>query len=177
MVCYNTCRHEFVCNNTRWSVILRVDTSLAVKTCSLYSYMSQHKCDCKNRLRSIPIWADTKEPKDYSIKNATELKLIDRTIEENDILISFDIESYFPSVPITESIDIIESWLDSQLSSNHMVRGAYNDLLNFCLKQAYLKSRGKFFYQSTDTAMGNPFSPFVCKTYVGEENQHKSVVS
>lgn len=110
-----------------------------------------------------------KKPKDFSVINASELieELKHETIEEDEVLVSFDIESYFPSVPVPESMDIIESWLDSQVSLNHLVREAYTDLINVCMNQSYFKFRGKFYHQSTGTAMGNPLSPFVCNMYVG----------
>lgn len=103
------------------------------------------------------------------MKNASELieELKDVTIEDDEVLVSFDIKSYFPSVPVTESINIIESWLDTQVSLNHLVREAYTDLITVCMKQSFFKFRDKFYHQATGTAMGNPLSPFVCNMYVG----------
>lgn len=55
-------------------------------------------------------------------------ELKDIKIGEDEVLVSFDIESYFPSVPVPESIEMIEAWLDTQPSVNHLIREAYVDL-------------------------------------------------
>lgn len=75
-------------------------------------------------------------------------------------------ESYFPSVPVPDSIETIEAWLDTQTSVNHIIREAYVDLTQLCMNQAFFKFRGQIYQQISGTSMGNPLSPFICDTYV-----------
>lgn len=50
----------------------------------------------------------------FSIKNSIELlkKLEIVTLEEGEILVSFDITSYFPSVPVDDTLVELQTWLN-----------------------------------------------------------------
>lgn len=63
---------------------------------------------------------------EFSIKNSIELvqKLENVSIDDDEVLISFDIESYFPSVPLDEALEALTEWLDQKPVWN--VRRSYN---------------------------------------------------
>lgn len=103
----------------------------------------------------------------FSIKNSIELanRLKNLSLSNNEVLVSFDIESYFPSVPIDKALLALQNWLDKQ-DINHLEREALLELTTVCMKQTYFSFRGKFYIQTDGTAMGNPLSPFICNLYI-----------
>lgn len=53
----------------------------------------------------------------FSVKNSVELtdRLRDVKLADDEILVSFDISSYFTSVPVDKALDCLQIWLDKQL--------------------------------------------------------------
>ncbi len=89
------------------------------------------------------------------------------TIEPDEVMVSFDIDSYFPSVPVPESINLLQSWLDTQ-TIHPMRRAGLVELTKVCMRQSFFKFRGNYYRQKSGTSMGNPLSPIICNFYVGE---------
>lgn len=92
-----------------------------------------------------------------------KLKLI--KLEDDEVLISFDIKSYFPSVPIEKAMLALQQWLDKQ-NLHHMKKEAFFELTKICMNQSYFQFRGDYYHQFDGTAMGNPLSPFVCNVFI-----------
>lgn len=114
----------------------------------------------------------------FSVKNSIELtsKLNGIILNDDQSLVSFDIESYFPSIPIPKALKALEAWLDKQ-NIHHFERQALMELTKVCLDQTYFAFRDKFYHQTEGTAMGNPLSPFICCIYINSledefSNQH-----
>ena len=96
----------------------------------LYALLKTHKPGNKMRPIASNINATTskiakyltvqakklKKPQSFSIKNSQELieAMKDLTVEEDEVLVSFDVESLFPSVPTEEALKNISSWLNDQ---------------------------------------------------------------
>lgn len=104
----------------------------------------------------------------FTVKNSTELvqRIKDIEVEEDELLCSFDIQSYFTNVPVDESLQEIEDLLDQKTGINHLEKSAYLDILEICVLSSYFQFRDKFYRQNDGTAMGNPTSPFVADSYV-----------
>jgi hypothetical protein len=105
---------------------------------------------------------------DFSIKNSFELveKLRNEKLNQNEILLSFDITAYFPSVPVNEDLKALQIWLVKQPNLPALKQLAYHDLAEQCMKQNYFVFRDKYYKQKTGTAMGNPLSPFMCNLFI-----------
>lgn len=78
-------------------------------------------------------------------------QLVDE-LEEDEILVSFDIELYFPSVPVDQPL-------------RHKT---YLELTEICMQQNCFKLRGKCYRQTSGTAMGNPLPPFLCNVFMNK---------
>ncbi|CAH2097401.1 unnamed protein product [Euphydryas editha] len=72
------------------------------------------------------------------------------TLEPNDIMVSFDVESLFTNVPIDECLDVVRDKLrDSEMPLN------YIDLLQHCLQGNYFLFQGQYYLQIDGVAMGS----------------------
>ena len=93
------------------------------------------------------------------------------TIDEDEILVSFDVRSLYTSIPIDETLDIIAARLsiDDQLSNQTPLSPEnMRTLLSICLKTTNFKFRNAF-YELMDgvrVAMGSPASSPVANLFV-----------
>lgn len=124
-------------------------------------------------------FAELKQFDNFSVKNATELteKLKDVKLQRNEVLISFDISSYFTSVPVEGAMECLQHWLDKQPLDHIEANGLY-ELTKVCAEHTYFQFRSKYYRQTEGMAMGNCLSPFLCSFYVNylyggaEENRN-----
>ncbi|EFA11664.1 hypothetical protein TcasGA2_TC008528 [Tribolium castaneum] len=91
-----------------------------------------------------------------SVKNSLEFinKVKDITLHEDELLVSFDVSSLFPSVPIPQTLTYLKD-LEQQVINE------YIQFTELCMKQNIFQFSGKFFEQQEGTAMGNSLSPFL----------------
>lgn len=113
-------------------------------------------------------FSSLKQFDDFSIKNAFELVdyLKNIRIEDDEVLVSFDITAYFPSVPINGSLSALQLWLFKQPNIPPLKLKAYIELAYVCMNQNQFTFRGKCYKQNSGTAMGNPLSPFMCNLFM-----------
>lgn len=100
----------------------------------------------------------------YNIKNSLDFKhrLMGIRPDVNDRLISFDVVSLFPSVPIDLAMTIIEGKWDVIAGFTSMGKNLFLRILKFCIEDnRYFKYDGKFFFQQKGLPMGSPASPIV----------------
>ena len=85
-------------------------------------------------------------------------------LQENECIISYDVNSLFTSIPIVPIITIIkkhpEQDKDLHLRTNMTVNHICC-LLEFCLKNTYFQFKGRYYEQTDGAAMGSPISPIV----------------
>ena len=106
-----------------------------------------------------------------SLKNSKELvKVLDEcTLDETDVLVSFDVTALFTSVPVDKSLEIIFDLLtkDSTLSQRTTLNPAQvRDLLAICLKSTYFQYNQTIYSQTEGAAMGSPVSPIVANLFM-----------
>jgi hypothetical protein len=106
-------------------------------------------------------------PKGFSIKNSHDFiaKVKDSKLLNNEYMVSFDVNSLFPSIPIPESIKLLETWLKDNSISNLLIP-EYLKLTQLCMNQTAFQFNGKFYSQTFGTAMGNPLSPFLANLFM-----------
>ena len=88
-----------------------------------------------------------------------------------DTLVSFDVESLFTNVPVSEACSIIRQRLEEDdalpertaMSPEHI-----QDLLLTCLNSTSFQWRNSFYKQVEGAAMGSPLSPIVANIYMEE---------
>ncbi|XP_045449970.1 uncharacterized protein LOC123658651 [Melitaea cinxia] len=83
------------------------------------------------------------------------------TLEPNEIMVSFDVESLFTNVPIDECLDVVREKLrDSEMPLN------YIDLLKHCLEGNYFLFQGQYYLQIDGVAMGSPVAPVLANLWM-----------
>lgn len=111
------------------------------------------------------------------IENVSKIK-----IEVNDRLVSFDVVGSFPSIPIKITIGFLKVWLSDIKMEKNKIKELIN-LTSLCMRQNFFISllfylTTQFNEQTTETAMGNPLSPFLAEVFMSKfetDNQQNSI--
>ena len=93
----------------------------------------------------------------------------DTTLEDDDIMVSFDVVSLFTRVPVDKAIDVINSKLelDEELGARTTLsREQICYLTKTCLQTTYFQFEDSFYEQVEGAAMGSPLSPVVANLYM-----------
>ena len=102
-----------------------------------------------------------------SVKNSLEFveKIKNVVVRRTEQMVSFDVISLFPSIPINDAIDCLERWL--------LLKGVgatkttdLIELTRFCMRHNNLQFRGQFWKMTTGTAMGNALSPLLAEIFM-----------
>ena len=88
-------------------------------------------------------------------------KIKDITIEEGDILVSFDVVSLFTRVPLNDALEYINAIFPSDIAS----------LFKHCLTTTYFSWNNKIYEQIEGVAMGSPLSPVVANFFMEKLEQ------
>ena len=97
------------------------------------------------------------------VKNSKEFAsfVSSQKIDNNSILVSFDVVSLFTSIPIDRAIEVARKRLladDSLEERTYLTVDEVCKLLEFCLGATYLAYKGSYYQQTYGTAMGSPVS-------------------
>lgn len=106
-------------------------------------------------------------PIGFSVKNSYEFidSISNFQLLPNEYLVSFDVSSLFPSIPIPETIEILEQWLISNQLPDCKVK-EFLLLTRLCMNQNAFQFNSKIYSQEFGTAMGNPLSPFLANLFM-----------
>ncbi|XP_037826543.1 uncharacterized protein LOC119614495 [Lucilia sericata] len=107
----------------------------------------------------------------YNVRDAREFKnRIDNTrIEDDEILVSFDVVSLFPSIPINLAIKTIDRKWHMLEEHTKIPRELFMDILTFCIKDCrYFKFKDNFYEQNKGMPMGSPISPIIADIVMEE---------
>lgn len=101
-------------------------------------------------------------PFSLTVKNSIEFvhKIENETILPDEIMVSFDVTSLFPNVPMEKVYPVLEEWLKQQNVPDEKIE-MYMDLTKLGMDNSYLQFRGKFYRQTHGTAMGVALAPFL----------------
>lgn len=116
-----------------------------------------------------------KQPIGFSIKNSFELieRLKNVTLGPDEELCSFDVEALFPSVPTSEAINEISSWItDQDVSDKEAIK--FVELSKICLNQSFVQWRDKTYKQTSGLSMGNGLSPFAANIFMSKLEREAS---
>lgn len=105
----------------------------------------------------------TKDSK-YNIKNSLEFKykINNQTILDNEKLVSFDVISLFPNIPIDLAMNTIEEkWNDIE-KYTMIEKDLFLKILKFCIEDnRYFQYDNRIYIQNKGLPMGSPASPIV----------------
>ncbi|XP_036320425.1 uncharacterized protein LOC118734935 [Rhagoletis pomonella] len=106
-------------------------------------------------------------PNKYTISNTTELieKIKDSAITMDTKLVSFDIKDLYPSIPITETIDIVFKILIEK-TGNREIAVEITNTLRTPLHQNYFKFNNNIYMQTNGLGMGNPTSAILMEVFM-----------
>jgi len=104
-------------------------------------------------------------------------------IDEQDILVSFDVSSLFTNVPVDETIEMLaekgfkDNWFNKEYDLN-ITKTDLIELLEVATKNQLFQFEGNLFEQVDGVAMGSPLGPlmanaFMCNIEEKLENQNK----
>lgn len=89
-------------------------------------------------------------------------------INDDEVMVSFDIKALFPSVPVHTTLSLLEEWLmEKEENENwkHRVR-QYMRLANLCMMENSFTFRGRYFKSTKGIAMGNRLSGFMSELFL-----------
>ena len=106
---------------------------------------------------------------DYTIKDTTEFpaRLKDRTLDENEMLVSYDVTSLFTQVPLDETIDFIIDEIYNRKKLPPMgTKLLFKRLLINVTKKSMFSFNGHLYKQIDGCGMGNPLSPVLANIFM-----------
>ncbi|XP_036322153.1 uncharacterized protein LOC118736162 [Rhagoletis pomonella] len=112
----------------------------------------------------------------YSVKNSLDFieKVRDIEIEKDEIMISFDVEALFSSIPVDTAIEAIQNHLN-KFSLPEDKFNAYINAIKICMKHNFFQFRGVYYNNNFGCSMGNSLSPYVAEAFMCDfESQLKS---
>lgn len=103
----------------------------------------------------------------FQIKNSLDLirKIENLKIPSNSKLISFDVCNLFPSIPINDTIALVEELL-SVKNVNIVKKQDILASLKTCLEQNYFEFNGTIYSSKEGLIMGNPLSPLLAEIFM-----------
>lgn len=104
-----------------------------------------------------------------SVKNSFEFveRMKDVQVNRDEIMVSFDVESLFPSIPIEQALIAMEEHL-LELNIEENKRTGIITTARSCMKQNFFQFRNKFYSIEHGTSMGNPLSPLVAEIFMAK---------
>ena len=108
---------------------------------------------------------------EYTVTNSAHFvsTVSNETILDNEIMVSFDVESLFTNVPIDAAVQAALQKLenDPNLADRTMLTPAQiADLLTFVLRSTYFQYNGSIYEQKDGAAMGSPVSAVIANLYM-----------
>ena len=95
-------------------------------------------------------------------------------VDDDEVMVSFDVESLFTSVPTDAACDVVQDRLRAEFDKDDSEVRASTALdvadiillLKLCLDMTYFRVNGKFYRQKWGTAMGSPVSVVVANLFM-----------
>lgn len=114
------------------------------------------------------------ETKQHILRNSTNviIELEQLHLTDNSILVTADVKSLYPSIPIDESIEVILGYLEDQKDPTNPPIYVLKQILNYILHYNCFQFCDLHFLQVRGVAMGTPMAPNYANLYMShlEEN-------
>ena len=108
---------------------------------------------------------------EHAVRNSASFVdyLRNQTIGENEVMVSFDVESLFTNVPIESACRVALQRMQTDVgfsARTSLSPGQVAELLEFVLKSTYFMYNGEYYEQQEGAAMGSPVSAVVANLYM-----------
>ena len=105
-----------------------------------------------------------RKPFSKSVKNSFEATdiLKKETLTNEELIVSFDVESLYPSVPVEEAFELYSDWIEQQEISDIDAQLLVK-LMRIVLDQKWLEYEGKIYRQKEGLFNGNALSPILAE--------------
>lgn len=100
----------------------------------------------------------------YNVNNSRHFKdrVSDISIEDNEIMVSFDVTSLFTNIPINLVIEIIKKRYNVITEHTSIPKNKFLEMLRICCQDSnFFKYKGKIYKQTFGLPMGSPLSPIL----------------
>lgn len=77
-------------------------------------------------------------------------------LDQNDILVSFDVTSLYTNIPINEAMEVVRKIIDLDTCK----------LIETCLKSIFFSFMGDIYEQTCGVSMGSPLSPIIANLFM-----------
>ncbi|XP_075162978.1 uncharacterized protein LOC142235598 [Haematobia irritans] len=107
----------------------------------------------------------------YNVKNSMQFKskIQDITIDEDETMVSFDVVSLFPSIPVDLALKIIEEKWHILEEITKIPKNLFFRILKFCIiDNRYFRYKTSFYQQRKGLPMGSSASPIVADIVMEE---------
>ena len=106
-------------------------------------------------------------PPSLAVKNSIDFvnRIKHLRITRNETMVSFDVKSLFPSIPIKQALVFLKKWLISKNISETKCN-MYIEMSKLCMDQNIFQFDGKFYRQKDGTAKGNSLSGFLAEIFM-----------
>ncbi|XP_078382363.1 uncharacterized protein LOC144665059 [Oculina patagonica] len=118
---------------------------------------------------------------DFTVTNSAHFvsTISSETILDNEIMVSFDVESLFTNVPIDGAVQAALRKLENDPSladRTTLTPAQIADLLTFVLRSTYFQYNGSIYEQREGAAMGSPVSAVIANLYM-ESFEEQAITS
>ena len=118
---------------------------------------------------------------DYTVTNSSHFvsTISHERIQENEVMVSFDVESLFTNVPIEDAVKAALCKLENDpglADRTNLTPTQIADLLNFVLRSTYFQYNGSIYEQKDGAAMGSPVSAVTANLYM-EEFEERAIAT
>ena len=102
-----------------------------------------------------------------SVKNSFDFvnKVKDVSLTDNEVLVSFDVTSLFPNIPVECALIEFEKYLE-KLNLQEEKKKVYVRVAKTCMNQNFFQFRDSIYKVEKGTNMGNPLSPLISEVFM-----------
>ncbi|XP_058982824.1 uncharacterized protein LOC131804256 isoform X2 [Musca domestica] len=100
----------------------------------------------------------------YNVRDSVQFrdKIKNLTVNNNEKMVSFDVVSLFPSIPVELGLNIIEERWEEIEQYTNITKDMFLNIVKFCIKDnRYFKFDDKIYKQKAGLPMGSPASPII----------------